>query len=104
MWCPRLHRFCFSCLLVFLISTALIAQSSRVPLVNHSQETPLAERGTRINAAASPSGTANALVLRFAPAVTYGSGGLYADSAVVADVDRDGKPDVIVLNICVTST
>jgi hypothetical protein len=32
----------------------------------------------------------------FQSAVTYGTGGLYADSVVVADLNGDGKPDIVV--------
>ena len=35
----------------------------------------------------------------FQPAVSYGSGGLGAVSMAVADVNRDGKPDVMVANL-----
>src|ERR1700689_4597460 len=34
----------------------------------------------------------------FQPAVAYGSGGLYADSVAVADVNGDGKLDIVVGN------
>jgi hypothetical protein len=34
------------------------------------------------------------------PPVVYDSGGIDADSVAVADVNRDGKPDLIVLNLC----
>ncbi len=34
----------------------------------------------------------------FLPAVTYGSGGYYAKAVAVADVNNDGKPDVVVAN------
>src|ERR1700722_13607513 len=36
--------------------------------------------------------------LNFAPAVTYDSGGNNADSVVGADVNGDGKPDLLVAN------
>ena len=38
----------------------------------------------------------------FQPAVNYGSGGQYASSVAVADVNHDGKPDLIVTNWCVS--
>jgi FG-GAP-like repeat/Bacterial Ig-like domain (group 3) len=36
----------------------------------------------------------------FQPAVTYSSGGQYADSVAVADVDGNGVPDLVVANQC----
>ncbi len=36
----------------------------------------------------------------FQPVVTYASGGYYAFSVFVADVNRDGKPDLVVANGC----
>ena len=36
----------------------------------------------------------------FQPAVVYGAGGETATSVAVADVNADGKPDVIVANLC----
>ena len=36
----------------------------------------------------------------FQPAVTYGSGGFYAEVISVADVNDDGKPDLLVGNLC----
>ena len=38
----------------------------------------------------------------FQPAVTYNSGGVEASSVAVADVNGDGKLDLLVANICVT--
>jgi FG-GAP-like repeat/FG-GAP repeat len=40
----------------------------------------------------------------FQPAVNYGSGGQYASSVAVADVNRDRKLDLIVSNWCVSSS
>ncbi len=37
----------------------------------------------------------------FQPAVTYGSGGRYAESVAVGDVNADGQPDLLVANYCV---
>ena len=39
----------------------------------------------------------------FQPAVTYSSGGSFADSIAVADVNGDGKLDLLVANNCVSS-
>ncbi len=38
--------------------------------------------------------------LRIASAVDYGSGGFNANSVVVADVNGDGNPDLVVANNC----
>src|SRR6266568_6699818 len=45
--------------------------------------------------ASSPQGVTPAL---FLPAVTYNSGGFGATSVVVADVNGDGKPDLVIAN------
>jgi len=36
----------------------------------------------------------------FQPPLTYGSGGIYAGSFAVADINRDGKPDLVIANEC----
>jgi hypothetical protein len=38
--------------------------------------------------------------LNFAPAVTYSSGNELADGVVVADLNGDGKPDIVLANFC----
>ena len=40
---------------------------------------------------------------RFQPVVTYDSGGYEAQSVAVADVNGDGKPDLMVANVCADS-
>ena len=39
----------------------------------------------------------------FQPVVTYDSGGYDAESVAVADVNGDGKPDLVVANLCASS-
>lgn len=41
--------------------------------------------------------------LSFAPAVTYNTGGAATNSVAVADVNGDGKPDIVVANSCVSA-
>jgi hypothetical protein len=99
-------RVCF----LLLVSTMVLAQSSRAPVVNQPnglpiaqqrhpallpnlsqmpQGTPFAQRGARANRASQASG------LNFAPAVAYGSGGQHTLSVAIADVNGDG-------NLCTT--
>jgi hypothetical protein len=100
------------CLLVVLISVFVSAQSSVVQPFNQrtriSPSTPRwprripfgqgrAIKGTK--ATAEPfNGAPQTFVLNFAPAVLYGSGGSGANSVAVADVNGDGKPDIVVAN------
>lgn len=71
--------------LMFLVAPAALAQV----------------RGASQPHAASTVSTMQAPV--FLPAVTYDSGGFESLSVAVGDLNGDGKPDVVVANLCVTS-
>jgi hypothetical protein len=80
----------FLCLLPLL--TTAFAQSNFVARMN-AKGLP----ATFASAPASfPTGDLN-----FAPGVAYPSGGLYPASVVVADLNGDGVPDIVVANQCV---
>jgi hypothetical protein len=111
----RRYSLSSSCLFVILISMLVLAQSSRAPLGNQRnglpnaqeqhpgvlpnlprpQGAPVAQRRTR--AAEAPASTSGSI---FDSVVTYGSDGFEAVAEVVADVNGDGKPDLLVLNVC----
>ena len=110
----------FVCLFAILISMLVLAQSNRAPVVNQlnglpiaqerhpalppnlsqmPQGAPFAQRGARaLKATANRRRALPMQGLNFANAVDYGSGGVDAISVAVADVNGDGKPDLIVAN------
>src|SRR6267378_918476 len=81
----------FIAVLTVMIALAALAQTRGAGEASgKSNVTPL-------SAGASPMDSPPPL---FAPAVAYDSGGFYAFSVAVGDVNRDGKPDLVVANYC----
>jgi hypothetical protein len=81
----------------------MFAQSSTVPRndfsgpVSVNSNTPQHARSALLNSSGHKVPRPQSLVLSFAPAVTYGSGGT-SSSVALADVNGDGKLDIVVTN------
>jgi hypothetical protein len=102
-----------------LVSVLAVAQT-RVPPGNRLNELPTTQALTNLSLSpewASPAPAKPAALgtikrrrehpqsgLSFANAVDYGSGGTNAEAVVVADVNGDGYPDLVVANYCATYT
>jgi hypothetical protein len=111
----------FVCVGVILISTLVFAQSDRSrladqlnklpvvhalhpeaqPIPQMPRAMPLAHFGSGEFEATAPwRGRAPKAGINFAKAVAYGSGAELASSVAMADVNGDGKPDIVVANVC----
>jgi hypothetical protein len=103
----------FGYVLLIFAATLVLAQTNPVSLANQNQPgmpasvsrflrgLPSGQRGTGASKARMrQQETSQLLGLNFGNAVVYGTGGNYADSVAVADVNGDGKPDLVVANYC----
>jgi len=95
----------FACLIPLIaLTTILLAQSDSVPTRNQrslsrtSSESGLRQREVTSDQTLRRTMHSQMAGLNFEPAVAYASGGQYASSVAVADVNGDGKPDLMVTN------
>jgi hypothetical protein len=92
----------FACFFAGIMILLVAAQPNSVAHANHpnalahTQKLPAAVGAHSVTAVQAPP-------VRFAKPVTYGSGAPSASSIFVADVNRDGKPDLLVANQCPVS-
>ena len=88
----RLRVFCSVCIFAVLFSVHAMAQSNSVSLAGHS--TRALKQTTRSSNGLQTPG------LTFAPFNAYSSGGNGANAVAVGDFNRDGRPDMVVVNWC----
>jgi hypothetical protein len=89
----RFRVFSSVCIFVFLFSVLLPAQSSSTSLAGQRA----------LKRTAHLSNGSQAPALSFASAQSYLSGGNGANAVAIADVNGDGKPDLVVANWCGSS-
>jgi FG-GAP-like repeat len=99
-----------------LLGALTLAQSNSVPVSNHklaeswasASSSPhtmaLEQFAARQFEHAGIKSASSTPSLSFAPVVDYGSGGYDPASVAVADVNGDGKPDIVVANSCGSSS
>jgi hypothetical protein len=96
----------FVWLLLFL-AAPVFGQSNNVPLTNrpNGQASPInvSRRPNFLAATRQKAPIQGSSGLNFASAVAYGSGGYEANSVAVADVNGDGKPDLLMANYCAST-
>jgi hypothetical protein len=106
-WRSALKSVRFVSLLAILVSAQAPAQTNRAFFANRTNGAKLVQEsnlGTRTSKATNRrSNGLQAQGLSFAAAVPYNSGGNGANAVAVADVNGDGKPDLVVTNWCAFS-
>jgi hypothetical protein len=90
----RLRVFSTVCIFAALVSVQVLAQSNSASFSGHGARAP--KRTSRLpNGLQTPT---------FASAVSYFSGENGADAVAMADVNGDGKPDLVVTNWCASAS
>jgi FG-GAP-like repeat len=109
-WSHTMRPLRFACLFIVFISTMVLAQSNDVTPVDQplsrrslsriSSGLPFTKRHRHGYGASAPlSQSSQTSGLNFAPPLTTGTGGI-SEWEAVADVNGDGKPDLVVTSFC----